>query len=377
MLPLSLYIHTPWCIQKCHYCDFNSHAQRDSLPEEEYLTALLADIRQDVTKFGKRKIASIFIGGGTPSLLSADFYARLFSEIAKLCEFVENIEITLEANPGTVEHGLFRDYLAAGINRLSLGIQSFDNQQLQRLGRVHDAHQAQVAIESAKKAGFTNFNLDIMHSLPGQSLEESLADLQMALSFAPQHLSWYQLTIEPNTVFYKTKPTLPSDEQTIKVEELGLAMLSDAGLTRYEISAYAKPGHACQHNLNYWLFGDYIGIGAGAHGKLTDLKQQKVYRTNKYRLPRDYLNVSKAFTANMHTVSAEDLVFEFMLNATRLERKVPLTLFTSNTLLPYNFIADKLQKAASLGLIDLQDDFWQVTAFGRRYTNNLQEIFLP
>ena len=377
MLPLSLYIHAPWCIQKCHYCDFNSHAQQDSLPEEQYLQALLTDFRQDVAKFGKRKIHSIFIGGGTPSLLSADFYARLFSEVTTICEFEENIEITLEANPGTVEHGLFSDYLAAGINRLSLGIQSFDNQQLQKLGRVHDARQAHFAIESAQKAGFSNLNLDIMHSLPGQTFKESLADLQTALSFAPQHLSWYQLTIEPNTVFYKTKPTLPSDEQTLKVEEQGLVMLSAAGFGRYEISAYAKPDYSCQHNLNYWLFGDYFGIGAGAHGKFTDIKQQKVYRSNKYRLPRDYLNMSKGFIANTQIISAEDLVFEFMLNATRLEQKIPLTLFTSNTLLPYNFITDKLQKAAGLGLIDLQDDYWQVTAFGRRYTNNLQEIFLP
>lgn len=377
MLPSSLYIHTPWCVQKCHYCDFNSHAKQSSLPAAEYLAALLADFRQDVTTFGKRRIGSIFIGGGTPSLLSADFYAGLFAEIAKLCELTENIEITLEANPGTVEHGLFSDYLAAGINRLSLGIQSFNNQQLQKLGRVHDAKQAHFAIESAKKAGFSNLNLDIMHSLPGQTFTESLADLKTALSFEPQHLSWYQLTIEPNTVFYKTKPPLPSDEQTYNVEEQGLAILQDLGFARYEISAYAKSEHTCQHNLNYWLFGDYFGIGAGAHGKLTDLKQRAVYRTNKYRLPKDYLNTRKAFLANRHTVSAEDLVFEFMLNATRLEQKIPLSLFTNNTLLPYNFIADKLQRAAALGLIDLQDDSWQVTAFGRRYTNNLQEIFLP
>lgn len=377
MLPLSLYIHTPWCIQKCFYCDFNSHAEKNALPEKEYLHALVADLRQDIAKYGKHEIKSIFIGGGTPSLLSARFYQDLFVEIAKLCTMPTDIEITLEANPGTVEHGLFSDYSAVGINRLSLGIQSFSDKHLHKLGRIHDQKQAVRAIESVKKAGFNNFNIDIMHSLPGQTLQESLDDLQQAIDLSPQHLSWYQLTIEPNTLFYKTKPVLPTDDLIFAIEEQGLDKLADAGFKRYEISAFARQDLKCQHNLNYWLFGDYFGIGAGAHAKFTDIQANRIYRTNKFRLPRDYIQTSKGFIAKSKELEAKDLIFEFMLNTTRLEQRIPRTLFANTTLLPYNFIADGLQKAADLGLIDLQNDYWQVTSFGRRYTNNLQEIFLP
>lgn len=375
MLPVSLYIHVPWCIRKCHYCDFNSHAQKNSLPEDDYLSALIADLQQDTLTFGRQKIHTIFIGGGTPSLLSANFYARLFEEIAKLCDFDKSIEITLEANPGTVEHGLFSDYREIGINRLSLGIQSFNNNHLQKLGRVHDAKQAKQAIELARKAGFTNINLDIMHSLPGQSITESLNDLKEALTFEPEHLSWYQLTIEPNTLFYKIKPSLPDDEVIETVEIEGLDILSSHGLSRYEISAFAKNNCQSQHNLNYWLFGDYIGIGAGAHGKLTDTHNKKIYRTHKSRQPNDYMY--KKFLVENREISTKDIIFEFMLNTTRLEQKITTNLFTSRTLLPYNFIESKLSKAAKLGLIRLEESSWQITPFGRRFTNNLQEIFLP
>lgn len=375
MLPLSLYIHIPWCIRKCHYCDFNSHANQNKLPEDDYLLALIKDLQQDIKSFGKPLIKTIFIGGGTPSLCSANFYDSLFTEISKLCILDANIEITLEANPGTVEHGLFSEYIDVGINRLSLGIQSFNNNLLHKLGRVHDSHQAKKAIESAQKSGFTNINLDIMYSLPGQSINQSIDDLRQALEFSPQHLSWYQLTIEPNTLFYKTQPKLPTDDITVKIEQQGLEFLASHGFTRYEISAFAKDGYQSQHNLNYWLFGDYLGIGAGAHGKYTNYETNKVLRTNKFRQPNDYMY--KNFLVEMREILAEDLIFEFMLNTTRLEQKIPHDLFTSRTLLPYNFIESKLYKAQELGLITLQDTYWQITPFGRRFTNNLQEIFLP
>lgn len=375
MLPVSLYIHIPWCVKKCYYCDFNSHAQRSQLPEKDYIKSLIADLQQDLDAFGKQKIHTIFIGGGTPSLLHANFYANLFEEISKLCDLDKNVEITLEANPGTVEHGLFSDYRAIGINRLSLGIQSFNSEYLKKLGRVHDSSQAKNAIYLARKAGFTNINLDIMHSLPGQSISESLADLEEALKFTPEHLSWYQLTIEPNTLFYKTQPVLPDDEITATLEQHGFEMLAAHGLNRYEISAFARPLHESQHNLNYWLFGDYLGIGAGAHGKFTDINNKKIYRTHKSRQPNDYLY--KKFLVEKRELASQDLVFEFMLNATRLEQKIEHSLFTSRTLLPYNFIDSKLSKAASLGLIDLTDAYWRITPFGRSFTNNLQEIFLP
>jgi putative oxygen-independent coproporphyrinogen III oxidase len=375
MLPLSLYVHIPWCIKKCHYCDFNSHANQNKLPEDDYLSALIKDLQQDITAFGRPKLKTIFIGGGTPSLCSANFYNRLFTEISKICILDDNIEITLEANPGTVEHGLFSEYLAVGINRLSLGIQSFNDEILHKLGRVHDSRQAKQSIESAKKSGFTNINLDIMYSLPGQSIHQSLNDLKEALAFSPQHLSWYQLTIEPNTLFYKTKPRLPADDITVKIEQQGLELLKNHGLSRYEISAFCKDGYESQHNLNYWLFGDYLGIGAGAHGKYTNLETKKILRTNKFRQPNDYMY--KNFLVEMREIITEDLIFEFMLNTTRLEQKIPHDLFTTRTLLPYNFIDRKLGKAEKLGLITLTNDYWQITPFGRRFTNNLQEIFLP
>lgn len=377
MLPLSLYIHIPWCIQKCFYCDFNSHAKQNTLPEKEYLQMLIADLAQDVAQYGRHTIKSIFIGGGTPSLLSASFYNELFAQINELCTLPTNIEITLEANPGTIEHGLFSDYRAVGINRLSLGIQSFNDKHLHKLGRIHNQKQAIQAVESVRKAGFNNFNLDIMHSLPEQTLQESLDDLKKAISLNPQHLSWYQLTIEPNTLFYKVKPKLPADDLIAEIEEQGLELLSTAGFKRYEISAFTQHGFECQHNLNYWLFGDYLGIGAGAHAKFTNVQKQKVSRTNKYRLPRDYMQISKGFIAGNRDISGSELIFEFMLNTTRLAQRIPTSLFTNTTLLPYNSIVNKLQRAVDLGLIDLQKDYWQVTDFGRRYTNNLQEIFLP
>ncbi|RAP35298.1 YggW family oxidoreductase [Legionella quinlivanii] len=378
MIPTSLYIHVPWCIRKCPYCDFNSHKSPQELPEQQYIQALLNDLKQDLIDFPQRQIISIFIGGGTPSLLSASAYTCLLEEIGKLLPLSKDIEITMEANPGTVEQQRFRGYREAGINRLSLGIQSFNPEHLKKLGRIHDDKQAHFAIETARRAGFDNINLDLMHGLPGQTIEQGLADLQQALQYEPEHLSWYQLTLEPNTVFYKQRPVLPEDDEIALMEEEGFALLQQSAYQRYEISAFSKKNRASRHNLNYWLFGDYFGIGAGAHGKITqDLATPEIIRTNKYRQPTDYLNKDKPFCAGKESIDADSLLFEFFLNTTRLEQAIPLELFTERTGLPKNLLLDKLKKASELKLITLQDDHWQVSPLGRQFTNNLQELFLP
>ncbi|MCE0722631.1 MULTISPECIES: radical SAM family heme chaperone HemW [Legionella] len=374
MIPLSLYIHIPWCIRKCPYCDFNSHKSPEILPEQNYVQALIADLKTDLQHVETREICSIFIGGGTPSLFSAQAYDTLFTELKYLLSFAQDIEITMEANPGTVEQQRFTEYRQIGINRLSLGIQSFNPEHLYTLGRIHDAQQAHRAIDSARNAGFNNLNLDIMHSLPKQSVAQGLEDLRAAIAHQPEHLSWYQLTIEPNTVFYKEKPPLPSEDEAWILEEEGLALLKEAGFERYEISAFSKPARQAQHNLNYWLFGDYLGIGAGAHGKITT--QNGILRTRKHRQPKEYLDYGKPFLASIETVNPQDLLFEFMLNATRLEQAIPLELFTQTTSLPLNYLLPKLKTAEQKKLITLTDTYWQVTAFGRRYTNDLQALYL-
>ncbi|KTD40941.1 radical SAM family heme chaperone HemW [Legionella parisiensis] len=374
MIPLSLYIHIPWCIRKCPYCDFNSHKSPEILPEQNYVQALIADLKNDLQYVDSREICSIFIGGGTPSLFSAQAYDTLFTELRHLLSFVQDIEITMEANPGTVEQQRFTEYRQIGINRLSLGIQSFNSEHLHTLGRIHDAQQAHRAIDSARNAGFNNLNLDIMHSLPKQSVAQGLEDLRTAIAHQPEHLSWYQLTIEPNTVFYKQKPPLPSEDEVWPLEEEGFALLKESGFERYEISAFAKPARQAQHNLNYWLFGDYLGIGAGAHGKITT--PNGILRTRKHRQPKEYLSSEKPFLASIETVEAQDLLFEFMLNATRLEQAIPLELFSQTTGLPLHDLLPKLKTAEHKKLIALTDTSWQVTAFGRRYTNDLQALYL-
>lgn len=375
MLPLSLYIHIPWCIRKCPYCDFNSHKSPDTLPEQNYVKALIDDLKADLAQFPVREITSIFIGGGTPSLFSAEAYNNLFTQLKQLLPFAPNIEITMEANPGSVEQQRFTEYRHTGINRLSLGIQSFNPIHLKALGRIHDDHQAHAAIHAARNAGFDNLNIDIMHGLPNQSIAQGLSDLSTALSHQPEHLSWYQLTIEPNTVFYKEKPPLPSEDDACMLEEQGFTLLKEAGFERYEISAFSKPNHQARHNMNYWLFGDYLGIGAGAHGKITTT--EGVHRTRKHRQPKDYLNNEKSFLANLETVHGEELLFEFMLNTSRLEQSIPLTLFSDTTGLDLNLLLPKLKMAQDKKLIVLTDTHWQVTSLGRCFTNNLQSLFLP
>jgi len=374
MLPLSLYIHIPWCIKKCPYCDFNSHKSPETLPEQNYVQALIADLKADLIRFNARELSSIFIGGGTPSLFSAQAYHVLFTELKQMIPFAKDIEITMEANPGSVEQQRFTEYRHLGINRLSLGIQSFNPQHLKALGRIHDDLQAHHAIESARNAGFDNLNLDIMHGLPNQSIEQGLEDLRTALAYQPEHLSWYQLTIEPNTVFYKQNPPLPSEDDAYLLEEQGLALIKENGFERYEISAFCKANKQAQHNLNYWLFGDYLGIGAGAHGKLTT--KNGVFRTQKHRQPNKYLNTGKPFLAGIEAVIDAELLFEFMLNTTRLEQAIPLELFTARTGLELNLLVPKLKMAENKNLITRTKTHWQVTAWGRRYTNNLQTIFL-
>lgn len=376
-LPTSLYIHIPWCIRKCPYCDFNSHQNQNELPEVAYINALLADFSTDLALFPTREITSIFIGGGTPSLFSAQAYASLFSQLQVLVPFAKDIEITLEANPGTVEQQRFYDYRKLGINRLSLGIQSFNVNHLKSLGRIHDAKQAHLAIETARHAGFDNLNLDLMYGLPKQSLAQGLEDLQIALSYQPEHLSWYQLTIEPNTHFYKRPPRLPHEDETFLLEEQGLALLAAARFNRYEISAFCQQDKIAQHNLNYWLFGDYYGIGAGAHGKISLNDCQQIYRTTKRKQPRDYLAPEKSFTVTQELVTEKSLLFEFMLNTTRLEQAIPYGLFHERTGLALDKLSPLLQLATNKGLIQLNEQSWQVTSLGRRYTNDLQALFLP
>lgn len=374
--PLSLYIHIPWCVKKCPYCDFNSHAVHNSIPEAEYLAALIADLQQDLPFAQGRKLQSIFFGGGTPSLFSPQGLGGLLQNISDLIPFSANIEITLEANPGTIEHYNFSDYKSAGINRISLGAQSFNDHKLQALGRIHKAHETLTAIEKLHNINFQSFNIDLMHGLPQQTLVEAMQDLNTALSCNPPHLSWYQLTLEPNTVFYKYPPKLPDDEIAWQIQAAGEELLHAAGFAHYEVSAFAKPGAQCKHNLNYWEFGDYLGIGAGAHGKITDLDTHTVTRSWKTRLPKDYLNSEQNFQAGKTTLTTEQLVFEYMLNRLRLFDKLNLEDFTQRTGLPINHIAAILNAAQNKELISLQNNYVQITTLGKRFLNDLMQMFL-
>ncbi|AWL27939.1 radical SAM family heme chaperone HemW [Acinetobacter defluvii] len=331
-IPLSLYIHMPWCVRKCPYCDFNSHAVPDgklSLElEQEYLQALVEDLKTQVEFAQGRAIHSIFIGGGTPSLISAKAYQWLFAQLKALIPFEQECEITLEANPGTVEHDPFADYLVAGINRLSIGVQSFNREHLQKLGRIHSNDDAILAIQHAKQAGFKRVNVDLMHSLPEQTLEQALNDLKLAVENGATHISWYQLTIEPNTVFFRTQPILPAEDILEDIQEQGEAYLKVNGFINYEVSAWRKEQPSA-HNLNYWQFGDYLAIGAGAHGKVTQV--DGVYRFQKTRLPKDYLAKVPAENLQFKRIEDEDLPFEFMMNALRLVDGVEAQLYAERT----------------------------------------------
>ncbi len=373
--PLNLYVHVPWCVRKCPYCDFNSHKSDGDLPEEEYVRNLLADLDQDLMWAQGRELHSIFIGGGTPSLLSAAAYQTLFDGLQQRLAFSPNIEITLEANPGTFEAEKFAAYRDIGINRLSIGIQSFNDDHLRALGRIHDSAQAQAAVTMAVKAGFDNFNLDLMHGLPGQTPEQALADLRTALSFNPQHLSWYQLTLEPNTEFYSKPPLLPEDDALWDIQEAGLALLEAEGFDHYEISAHARPGKASKHNLNYWTFGDYIGIGAGAHGKITLPDSNVLFRTRKTRMPSDYLNPDKLWLAGKETIEPEDIGFECLMNGLRLRDGISAETFEDRTGLPLDSMQTVMDKAQAMGLLEV-GKYIRASAKGRQYLNELLALFL-
>ena len=374
--PLSLYIHLPWCIRKCPYCDFNSHTAPSILPEHTYVDALLNDLAQELDKVVGRPLTSIFIGGGTPSLFSAEALHGLLAGIQGLLPFSKDCEITLEANPGTVEQTRFADFKSIGINRLSIGVQSFQDDKLKTLGRIHDGKTAQTAIAIAHQAGFKNFNIDLMYGLPHQSINDALHDLETAIQLNPQHLSCYQLTLEPNTLFYKQPPPLPADDTIWEMQQALQARLQSAGFNQYEVSAYSKANCQCQHNRNYWEFGDYLGIGAGAHSKLTNLTQQQITRSWKYKHPTIYLDSSKPFTEGEKIINTIDLPFEFMLNALRLYQAIPFTLFETRTGLTHDSILAPLAKGQQQGLLSFTDKEIFLTAQGWNFLNDVLQLFM-
>ncbi len=373
--PLSLYIHVPWCVRKCPYCDFNSHTSPQSLPEKAYVAALIADLQADLAWVQGRKIGSVFIGGGTPSLFSGQTYQDLFTQLRQHLDFSSDCEVTLEANPATVEHDNFEGYLAAGINRLSLGVQSFNPTHLQTLGRIHSQQDAFNAIQLAKTAGFSNFNLDLMHGLPQQDLSQALEDIDYALCFHPTHLSWYQLTIEPNTAFYRQPPALPDDDILWAIQEAGQQKLAQAGFQQYEVSAYSQQ-RPSKHNLNYWQFGDYLAIGAGAHGKVTT--PEGIFRYRKTRLPKDYLAAAPQQQARLglEKIVTEDLYFEFMMNALRLKNGVPIDYFEQRTGLAWSDLLTQIQPALNKQWLTLDNQHIKCTDLGFNYLNDVLSLFL-
>jgi oxygen-independent coproporphyrinogen-3 oxidase len=374
--PLGLYVHVPWCVRKCPYCDFNSHALRDELPAEAYVDALLADLAQEAADAGGRELTSIFIGGGTPSLLPPESVGRLLEGVAARLTLAGDAEITLEANPGAVDAARFIGFRAAGVNRLSIGVQSFDDRALTALGRVHDGREALGAYAGARAAGFDNVNLDLMFGLPGQALAGGLADLRTALELAPEHLSWYQLTLEPNTAFHRSPPALPAHESVADLHEAGLGLLAGAGYEQYEVSAFARPGRESRHNRNYWSFGDYLGIGAGAHGKLTHA-DGRIERRWKVRHPNAYLVAAgmAGAVAGSRDLGPDELAVEFMMNALRLRAGVPETLFAERTGRDPALFAAQLGEARRRGL--LEPARLRATDLGWRFLDDLVALFEP
>ncbi|EKO3452905.1 radical SAM family heme chaperone HemW [Vibrio fluvialis] len=380
---LSLYVHIPWCVQKCPYCDFNSHALKADIPEEEYIDALLEDLDTDIERYqlagDPRLLHSIFIGGGTPSLISADGIGRLLRGIEARIAFKSDIEITMEANPGTIEAERFAGYRHVGVTRISIGVQSFEPEKLTRLGRIHGRDEAVNAAKLAHQIGLNSFNLDLMHGLPDQTLDQALADLDRAIELTPPHLSWYQLTIEPNTMFYFKPPTLPDDDALWDIFDLGHQKLTEAGYVQYEISGYSKPGYQCQHNLNYWRFGDYLGIGCGSHGKLS-FADGRIVRTTKVKHPRGYLaayqNLAKPYLDSEQLVEDVDRPFEFFMNRFRLIEPCPKADFSATTGLPISVIQPTLDWAIEQGYLSENDTHWQITEKGKLFLNDLLAAFM-
>ena len=371
--PLSLYIHIPWCVQKCPYCDFNSHALKGEVPHDDYVAHLLADLDADLHLVGDRSVGTIFIGGGTPSLLSSKAMQDLLDGVRARLPLEAGAEITMEANPGTVEADRFSAYQRAGVNRISIGVQSFDAQKLERLGRIHGPEEAKRAAHLATGLNLRSFNLDLMHGLPDQTLEEALDDLRQAIALNPPHLSWYQLTIEPNTMYASRPPTLPDDDALWDIFEKGDQLLTAAGYQQYETSAYARPGYQCQHNLNYWRFGDYLGIGCGAHGKLTQPDGQ-ILRAVKTKHPRGYMQ--GRYMDKQHAVETEDLAFEFFMNRFRLLEAAPREEFSLYTGQEESVIRAQLDEAIGKEYLVETQTHWQITRKWKLFLNSLLELFL-
>ena len=369
--PVSLYIHYPWCVKKCPYCDFNSH---EGDPQANYIAALIRDLDCDLKYLQNRQIHSIFIGGGTPSLMSVDNARELFKGLRERLSIPKNIEITLEANPGTFDANKFAQFRELGVNRLSIGVQSFNNKNLEFLGRIHNSEEAIQAIGEAQKVGFENINIDLMYGLKDQTTELCIKDLSCAIELQPNHISFYQLTLEANTLFAKYPPKLPTEDDIWEMGEKGASILENGGFEQYEISAYGKT-HS-HHNINYWEFGDYIGIGAGAHGKITDIKAKKVFRTLKSKSPRDYLNQFQRNGSGPSIKIVDNITFEFMLNSLRLKDGFNVELFETRTGQPFKVLSSKLDKAVDLGLIQIQKKWIKPTKKGFNLLNELQEIFL-
>ncbi|MFL0800234.1 MAG: radical SAM family heme chaperone HemW [Agarilytica sp.] len=373
--PLSLYIHIPWCVRKCPYCDFNSHQSKSALPIDDYVKALAQDLENDQGLAHGRKLDSIFFGGGTPSLFPASAIKQIIDSAKSLIGFERDIEITLEANPGTVEHHDFSELRATGVNRLSLGIQSFSPQHLKSLGRIHSDKEATDAVARAQAGGFDNINIDLMHGLPDQTLEQARQDLEHAFALAPQHISWYQLTIEQNTEFFSRPPTLPQEDTLIDIMEMGLEALTHSGYEQYEVSAFGRPDRQSRHNLNYWQFGDYLAIGAGAHGKITSPTDPLPFRYRKTRQPNAYLDTNRDFTAHQAPIALDNIPLEFMMNALRLNEGVPVSLFEQRAGLSVSTITPQLLALQREGLLEVNNDTIIPTANGRLFLNTLLERF--
>lgn len=377
--PLSLYVHLPWCVQKCPYCDFNSHTAGAAAPRERYLGALLLDLDQEAPRAAGRRLETVFLGGGTPSLFSPQEIERLLQGVRARFDVAADAEITMEANPGTVECGAPAGYRKAGVTRLSIGAQSLNNTSLKKLGRIHSRGDVIRVASEARAAGFDSFNIDLMHGLPGQGVQEALDDLRAVIELGPPHISWYQLTIEPNTVFFARPPEdLPDEDTAYEIQDEGYALLTAAGYRQYEVSAFVRDDQPCRHNLNYWLFGDYLAAGAGAHGKLT--RAEGIYRYQKPANPQQYMLAmeSGANGVTLHPVTGQERLFEFMLNALRLRDGFETDLFVARTGLQAGDLEDAMRPASERGLVVREaSNRWQPTALGRRFLNDLQASFLP
>jgi len=376
---LALYVHMPWCVRKCPYCDFNSHQLKSAQPDASYIDTLIRDFDIETPRVAGRRVDTVFFGGGTPSLFSPEDFARLLTALKERIAFADDAEITLEANPGTIERGRFLGYAQAGINRVSLGAQSFDSRALKVLGRIHSADDTHRAVDELRAAKLDNFNLDLMYALPEQTPEEAFNDVRTACSLGASHISYYQLTLEPGTVFHSRPPSLPDEDAAWQIQTAGQKLLAEAGYVQYEVSAYAKQGARCRHNLNYWLFGDYVGIGAGAHGKLSLGVPMQILRTTKPKQPREYqdrIRQAQHAVGDSAYVAAADLPFEFMLNALRLNDGFRRDCYEGRTGLPLELIGEKLVRARERGLLEECPAGWRPTEFGRRFLNDLQASFL-